>query len=342
MHPRVRLLIAQALHHTRLTQPGVRHRDKLLIATFHRVLDEARRGAYPYPGLVVTPAELSDVLTYFRKRYTCGPLREVFERHRSGEKPKQPFLALTFDDGQLDNYEYALPVLKRLDVRATFFLPTDSIDRQVPLWHDRLAFAVQQVLEMDHGPRHLEALLHTHSIEVTDTCDAVLLATAAKELSNEDREEFVGSLEALAGGSAVPRWSGMMSWSQATRLAELGHELGSHSVSHAILTRCETGDRLRDELVRSKAMIEAKTGATVDSFCYPNGDHDERVARATAKAGYLRAVTTIGGCNDRQASPFTLRRLDMDAHRVVDTHGQVSDALLAFRLSGLAGDLTSV
>lgn len=342
MHPRARLLIAKALHRTPLVQPRVRHRDKLLIATFHRVLDEARRGAYPYPGLVVTTTELSNMLTYFLERYTCGPLREVFGRHRSGETPDKPFLAVTFDDGQLDNFEYALPVLKRLEVRATFFLPTTSVDRQLPLWHDRLGFAMQQVLEMDHGPRHLDALLHAHSVVVSDPCDPGLLAEAAKDLSNEDRDEFVCALESLAGGSAVPRWSGMMSWSQATRLAELGHELGSHSVSHAILTRCESSEQLRDELVQSKAMIETKTGVIVDSFCYPNGDYDDRVARATEQAGYARAVTTVGGVNDRQASPFSLRRIDMDANRVLDVHGQVSNALLALRLSGLAGDLRSV
>ena len=275
------------------------------------------------------------MLAYFSTHYECGSLREMSDRFFGGESTHRPPLALTFDDGQLDNYEYALPVLKRAGVRATFFLPTASIDSQTPLWHDRLGFALQQALEMDHGARHLDALLSTHGVEVADACDPGMVAEATKALSNEERDDFVEALEALGGGPAVPRWSGMMNWAQAARLCELGHELGSHSVSHALLTRCTDRKQLDAELTRSRETIEANTGATVDSFCYPNGDHDAHVANATRSAGYQRAVTTEAGANGRDASPFLLERFDMDARRVIDANGRVSPALLSFRLSGL-------
>ncbi len=53
-------------------------------------------------------------------------------------------------------------------------------------------------------------------------------------------------------------------------LASRGHVVGSHSWSHANLGKA-TGERLRREVVASRAAIEAATRLPADSFAYPLG-----------------------------------------------------------------------
>jgi peptidoglycan/xylan/chitin deacetylase (PgdA/CDA1 family) len=76
-------------------------------------------------------------------------------------------------------------------------------------------------------------------------------------------------------------------WPDVERLAEAGWEVGSHTVSHPLLTAVDD-DRLDDELVSSRRAIESRLGSCV-SLSYPYGVADERVAAAAGRAGYRAA-----------------------------------------------------
>jgi hypothetical protein len=70
----IRNSIARFLFLMKLTTPKRQARGCLSIATFHRVLPEADRQRYPFPGLVVTPEELDAFLGYFAEHFDCGTL----------------------------------------------------------------------------------------------------------------------------------------------------------------------------------------------------------------------------------------------------------------------------
>ena len=73
-----------------------------------------------------------------------------------------------------------------------------------------------------------------------------------------------------------------------------GMEVGAHTITHARLGQCGDG-RLREETADCKAALEEILGAPVTQFCYPYGDHDERVVDATREAGFVAATTTQRG-----------------------------------------------
>ena len=56
---------------------------------------------------------------------------------REGTLPERA-LCITFDDGYADNYDVALPILKKHDVRATFFVTSGLLDRP-SMWSDQIA-----------------------------------------------------------------------------------------------------------------------------------------------------------------------------------------------------------
>lgn len=299
-----------------LTGPLRRHRGHLVVVTFHRILPDSLRDQYPYPNLVVTPEELDWLLGTLARGYTLGPLGELHARHVAGECSAKPFMAVTFDDGQLDNFVHARPVLERHGVRASFFVPVNAIDEAEALWHDQLGFAVL-------------ALRRAGCAEP----EPLALVDAAKRLSPAERAELVRHWVDRAR-TVVPAWAGMMSWEQVRTLCADGHEIGSHSMSHALLPQCDERT-LRVEAACSKARIEGELGVRVDSFCYPNGDWDRRTVEAVRAAGYRRAVTTRWGSNPPGAPTMALRRCDIDIRRLRDRRGACSASLLSLRLSGM-------
>ena len=127
--------VAQLLFLSGITSPARCSRGRLSIVTFHRVLPEGERNNYPFPGLVVTPEELDEFLSYFTEHFDCGAISTQHERYLSGEKTERPLLAITFDDAQYDNFINARPVLARHQVKASFFVPVAAIERHELLWH---------------------------------------------------------------------------------------------------------------------------------------------------------------------------------------------------------------
>lgn len=99
--------------------------------------------------------------------------------------------------------------------------------------------------------------------------------------------------------------------------------IGSHSVSHPLLTRCDD-ESLARELRESRSRLEEWTGAPVDLFAYPTGDYDARVAAAARQAGYRAAFVEESrglGLGDFEIPRIGLYRSD--------------SAYLAAKLSGL-------
>lgn len=91
---------------------------------------------------------------------------------------------------------------------------------------------------------------------------------------------------------------GFMGWSQVKELKDAGHTIGSHGWSHMHLTECSDPE-LQNELYRSKATLEQRLGASVESISVPGGRWNRRVLRACAAAGYRLVFTSDPGTTVR-------------------------------------------
>lgn len=97
---------------------------------------------------------------------------------------------------------------------------------------------------------------------------------------------FTGKLD----GEVVGRST--MTWEQTKEMAvDPLITIASHSVLHPRDLRELNDEELRREVVDSKARLEAQLGIPIRYFTYPEGNYDERVAKAVAEAGYDAALT---------------------------------------------------
>jgi len=333
--PLLRDALAEWLFLSEISNPNKRAKGKLTIVTFHRVLPENLRQQYPYPGISVTPEELRWCCGFFNTYFSAGSLTSIYQRWLNGELPEKPFLAITFDDGQLDNLQYGLPVLDEFDFKATFYIPASNIDEEIILWHDQIGYcALAARNKGEKTMRKTLELAQTYGIPVnpTSTFENHIIQHS-KRLSPEKREQFIDALENMLKTSP-PEWGRLMTWNEIRLIHQHGHEIGSHSMTHALMPQCND-EELKYETAESKRRLEAELNTEIASFCYPNGDCDARSVDAVRKAGYTNAVTTQWGKNQPGQSHFELKRCDVNTFNNWNRKQQLSTARFALRLSGL-------
>ncbi len=333
--PLLRDTLAKGLFLSEISNPAKRAIGKLTITTFHRVLPENLRRQYPYPGICVTPDELRWFCSFFNDYFSVGSLTSIFKRWQSGEQPKKPFLAITFDDGQLDNLQYGLPILNEFDFKATFYIPASNIDKADILWHDRIGYCT--LTARNNGEKVMQKTLElaqTYGIPANPTSAFENhIIQHSKRMSPEKRKLFIEALECLLKTSP-PEWGRLMTWDEIRLIHQRGHEIGSHSMTHALMPQC-SDQELKYEIAESKRRLETELNTEITSFCYPNGDYDTRTVEAVRQAGYQNAVTTQWGKSQHEQSHFQLKRCDVNTFNNWDRKQQLSAARFALRLSGL-------
>ncbi len=108
-------------------------------------------------------------------------------------------------------------------------------------------------------------------------------------------EHVWGSLDSVPEAVARDWYDGLSAEELLTCAADPLVTVGSHGVTHSVLTECADAELTR-ELRESKSFLQDLTGGAVDYFAYPRGTYDARVAGQTEAAGYAAAfvIDSIG------------------------------------------------
>lgn len=104
-------------------------RGRLTVLTYHQVKDAADDGSS------VGISAFREQMQFVKGHYRVVPLADAVDAlHTTG--PSERLVAITFDDGYLDNATNAAPILRSLNLPATFFVSTDMIGGGRPFPHD--------------------------------------------------------------------------------------------------------------------------------------------------------------------------------------------------------------
>jgi peptidoglycan/xylan/chitin deacetylase (PgdA/CDA1 family) len=305
-----------------------RSRSGLTILMYHRVLPNEACAIYPLGSLVMPVDAFSAQVSWLARHCRVLPVADALVELARPSKDSRQLVAITFDDGYADNFEYAAPVLDAAGLRATFFVATSFVETRAPFWFDLAADAWTRLAE-DHRADlfgHISA--DPGMLPVLSSWMIML-----KRMTSIERDRWVATAVRKAAGSFPETLYAPMTPAQVAELAARGHEIGSHGLNHPILPLVSDED-LENELVLSRARLVEWTGRDVTGFCYPNGDSDKRVASATAEAGYSYGCTTDEGFNSPADNRFALRRRPVSMQRVFGASGRHS--MLGFRAE-LAG-----
>jgi peptidoglycan/xylan/chitin deacetylase (PgdA/CDA1 family) len=297
------------------------HRGQALICAYHRFSE--REGGAP-----ISARAFAEQVKYLSAHYTLVPLSQLAVCLQKPEIPPR-LAAITIDDGYLDAYEIAFPILRKHRAPATVFVVTEFVEGKTWLWTDRprylTALAASQAFEIGIEGRKLRLELNGAASREAAAC---AVNAALKPLPEEARNAAIERL-ALKLRAPLPERPPAeyraINWRQAREMADAGVEIGSHTLTHPILTGLNDY-RLREEVSQSRDRIQTALRRRAETFCYPNGDYDLRTQREVARAGYQCAVTTEIGLNNERNDPLALRRV----------HGEYDLARFVKNTSGFA------
>jgi len=199
-----------------------------------------------------SPTVFGHHLDWLAENCDVVPLVQILRAVQTPRRAR-PAVAITFDDGYLDNYEFAFPLLHSRRLPATFFVTAGLLERDPA-------------------------------------------AVVRKKTLRQSTYDEVQPLE----------------WAQVRAMHAAGMEIGAHTYSHpnlAVLSRA----RARDELWRSKQIIEDRLGQPVRSMAYPFGKAGRHFTSETATLveaiGYEYACAVLFRAVRPSDSRFAIPRL---------------------------------
>jgi peptidoglycan/xylan/chitin deacetylase (PgdA/CDA1 family) len=273
-----------------------------VVLMYHRILqDEFING--------LAPQEFERQIVYINKHFNIVSIEELLCDVKSNSvKPYS--LALTFDDGHYDFYSNAWPILKKYNLPASLYITTGFVDGTTWLWPDLLKYillnsntAILQVENLGDISTHQKE----HHISWHKLGDYCLT------LSPEERNTLLYKLAADAKilvSDAPKQPFHSVTWPQLQEMHSEGLVVGSHTVTHPILSSLSR-ENLHYELATSASAIQQHLGAVPAGICYPNG-RPEDISEAVIKAAELTGYTYgLMGRSSKlnPARPFKIGRI---------------------------------
>lgn len=157
------------------------------ILTYHHIQEPPRGGENP--GLFVPPASFERQLAWLKQSGTpvlsLDALGEKLTRDPSACRERAA--VITFDDGYLNNWSHALPLLRRHGFTATFFVTTGWIGANSPQGHP--VMTAEQIRELADAGMTIGSHTVSHP----------WLARIPPHEAKRELEESKARLEAITG-----------------------------------------------------------------------------------------------------------------------------------------------
>lgn len=321
------------------------------ILMYHRVLDIDNAAGYDFSnkGMVVSREKFARQISFLSKNYSVISLDQFLEA--SAFPPNA--CIITFDDGWLDNYTVAYPILKAHNCPATIFLTTDFVGTNRVFWQETLVRNL--TLLMKRG------LLREFSASKgcpSDVREKLLMITsraADLDCANANFDELIAMLmdmneahvDAFVNhvheflhqiGVNPDDKRRILDWQEIEEMHRNGIAFGSHSKTHRIMTRMDIDD-IKAELSESKGIIESRLGTKVKAFAYPNGDWSKDLETLVIAAGYKCALSTEKGEFSKGDNAITLKRIGIHEAMSTGLSGKFSKHLFACQVGGIFDDI---
>jgi peptidoglycan/xylan/chitin deacetylase (PgdA/CDA1 family) len=312
---RIRSRLRSAVY--RVWQP----KPKPLILMYHRIADER---IDPW-GIAVSPARFEEHLQVLRRTRYPLPLTDFVRDLLAGTLPPNA-VALTFDDGYVDNLVAGKPRLAAADVPAMVFLTTGLTGRHEPFWWDELA----RLIIVGDGPRNFEIVVGDEIMRFDRGAErpsreisSLLVATSKRRgnvmrevwrtlrlLKDEERRSIMGKLrEMFSGHDDSTSLGRAMTGDEVRALVADGLvTIGAHTITHPVLPGLDTATCHR-EITESKHACEALIGAPITTFAYPFGEFDTVARNVVMAAGFSFACSMRPGPADAKSDFLALPRI---------------------------------
>lgn len=291
----------------RLFAPG-----NIAVLMYHRI---ATPETDPWQ-LAVSPENFEAHVKWLKKNcVVITPQQLLKERPR--KRRRKNCVCITFDDGYLDNYTTAKPLLEKYRCSASFFITTYGLQTGKPFWWDELqeiilstptlpspfSFAVGNeriALELENNgklnaeQKALQANWVWSDAPPTQRCRLYYwLWERMRCLPQAEIEALLQKLKSVAGiGEVNMRDVIPMTIADLRDMSRNPLlQVGLHTHTHPVLSEHTAGIQ-RKELEENKTLLEQTCGYGMTTLSYPHGRYNKDTLVQVEQMGLAAAFTT--------------------------------------------------
>lgn len=285
-----------------------RSRTSLRVLTWHRIL-RVTESAGRYPGVIsTTPEAFAKQAQLIRDRYNAVCITEVLAALNNEHQLPPRAVLLTFDDAYKDFLTNAFPVLNRMGLPVTLFVPTAYPDNpSLGFWWNQLYSSAVSTSRRDAvrlGDDMFELKTpqqrHQTGRKLVQRVRLLPHAVAMQEVQRVCKE--------LNG---KPIENDVLSWNELRQLAEQGVSLAPHTQTHPLLNQLPL-EVAKEEIAGSISDLNREIGTHAPVFAYPAGGFAKETMELISDLGIEAAFTTDRGINDiRSTNRMSLHRINV-------------------------------
>ena len=279
-----------------------------LILGYHRVADEDWD---PF-SLSVRPECFAEQMQVVADEAHPIAVREIASGIQSGTLPKRA-VAVTFDDGYVEVARIVKPLLEKLEIPATVFVPSGLLGREP--WWDEVARIVRTAARLPVA-ENLTAdpsdwrWLHREGPDDARAPSEMLrpLMKVLRKMSSSARKTLLRQLWEETGAADTGVRHRCLT---ADELVDLSAgslmDVGGHSVNHAVLPEMSPSEQAV-EIRQCKSDLESVLQTAIAGFAYPNGLFSKDTVSLVESCGFEFACASGGGVVDRRSERLCLPR----------------------------------
>lgn len=300
--------------------------NKLTVVMYHYVRDFSNTKYKRIKGLDVRRFESQ--INYFKKNFNFITY-EMLEEHivHQSKLPKYPIL-LTFDDGYIDHFEFALPILSSRNISAIFFPPVDAVTKGVVLDVNKIHYLLASLQTPEKLLAEIKSLCsklgyrpgefdrNLSSINTQSRFDQQEVILVKRLLQNalpqNLRQTVLNILFAKYVADDEKDFARQlyMNENQLEQLVASKQVIGSHTLTHPWLENIEAKQQII-EIKESFKYIKSFCKKNKLSLAYPYGSFNLDTLNIMTKIDALAGFTTLPKLVDLPIqNPLTISRLD--------------------------------
>ena len=262
------------------------------IFMLHRVSGFEKNKLPPNENMKVSPEFLekfiSDLKSQGYEFISIDILHEILQKGKNIKKQ----IVFTLDDGYLDNYTHAYPILKKHNVPFTIYITTSFPENSAILWWYILEDLIMENKEilLSNGEKY--------SCKTSEEKIKTFMVIREKIITL-DQNYFLNQLNELLSHYYID-WKKkcqelVMNWEQIIDLSK--DELctiAGHTKNHLTLNKLSDKEII-DEVIQANKLLEKKIGKQIEHFAYPFGSQNEigqREFNIVKSLGFKTVTTT--------------------------------------------------
>lgn len=304
--------------------------QKLYISMYHYTRDLLHSRYPEIKGLAYDLFERQ--LQFFKENFSVVTMQDVIEAIQGKSLPEKSLL-LTFDDGYIDNYTVAMPLLKKYGMQGSFFIPGKTFTENILLDVNKIHFVLASANNPKELVNDINALLDSarQTAEYKDLpsnadlyaqygianrfdnadvvfCKRILQTAIPEKLRNEMSSKLFAKYVGISESNFAREL--YMNPDQIQCMKDNGMFIGLHGYDHYWLGNLPP-KKMEQDINKALDVMAPFIDKNAWVMNYPYGSYNQDVIDYISSKGCVLGLTTkVAQADLNEENRFTLQRFD--------------------------------